>query len=85
MGLIRVLIYAFIIYMLYSIIKRAFGGGSKISGSGSSAGEISEMVQDPVCKTYIPRNEAYGAVINGREIMFCSRECAEKYKAEAKQ
>ena len=82
MGLFRLLIIFFLIYLLYSLVKKVFGAGSKITGRDSSKGVISEMVQDPFCKTYIPRNEAYRAVLGGEEILFCSRECAEKYKNE---
>ncbi len=84
MGLIRLLFFIFLIYILYGLVKRVFGAGSKISGSESSSGVISEMVQDPYCKTYIPRNEAYRAVLGGEEILFCSKECAEKYKDKVK-
>jgi len=84
MGLIRILFFFFLIYILYSLIKKVFGTGSKISGRDSSSGIISEMVQDPYCKTYIPRNEAYKIILGGEEIMFCSRECADKYKSEVK-
>jgi uncharacterized protein len=79
-GLIRLLIIIFLIYILYGVVKKVFGAASKISGRDSSSGVISEMVQDPFCNTYIPRNEAYRAIIGGKEILFCSRECAEKYK-----
>lgn len=82
MGLIRLLIFFFLIYILYSLVKRALGTGSRNSDRDTSSGVISEMVQDPYCKTYIPRNEAYRAVLGGEEILFCSRECAEKYKNE---
>ena len=80
MGLIRLLFFLFLIYILYSLVKRVFGAGSKISRSDSSSGVISEMVQDPFCKTYIPRNEAYTIILGGEEIPFCSKECAEKFK-----
>ena len=84
MGLLRLLIIIFLIYILYGVVKRVLGAGSKLSGRDSSPGVISEMVQDPLCKTYIPRNEAYRAVVEGEEILFCSRECAEKYKVKVK-
>ena len=84
MGLIRFIFIIFLIYILYSLVKRIYGAGAGISGKRSSSGAISEMVQDPWCKTYIPRNEAYRAVIEGEEILFCSRECAEKYKNKIK-
>ncbi len=78
--MIRLLFFLFLIYILYSLVKRMLGSGSKISRGNSPSGEINEMVQDPLCKTYIPRNEAYRAVIEGEEIFFCSRECADKYR-----
>ena len=84
MGLIKILFIFFLIYILYGLIKKVFSSGSKLSGRDSSPGVISEMVQDPFCKTYIPRNEAYRAIIDGEEIFFCSRECADKYKNEIK-
>jgi YHS domain-containing protein len=78
--MIRLLIYIFLIYIIYVLVKKVLVTGPKISGRESSSGVISEMVQDPVCKTYIPRNEAYREVIGGKEILFCSKECAERYK-----
>ncbi|MBN2418134.1 MAG: hypothetical protein JXL81_02020 [Deltaproteobacteria bacterium] len=84
MGLIKLIFIIFIIYIIYGIAKRAFGAGLKISRKTPSSEVISEMVQDPYCKTYIPRNEAYSAVVNGEELLFCSRECAEKYKEKIK-
>ena len=82
--MVRLLIFVFLIYILYSLVKRVFGAGPKISGRDTSSGVISEMVQDPICKTYIPRNEAYKVILEGEEIYFCSRECAEKYKNKMK-
>ena len=82
MGLIRLLFFFFLIYILYSLVKRVFGSGTKISGRDSSSRVISEMVQDPYCKTYIPRDEAYRIILGGEELLFCSKECAEKYKNE---
>ena len=80
--MVRLLIFVFLIYILYSLVKRVFGSGRKISGRDSSTRVISEMVQDPYCKTYIPRDEAYRIILRGEELLFCSKECAEKYKNE---
>lgn len=77
--IIRLILYIFIFYIIYGIVKRVFLSGPKNSGRDNS-GMISEMVQDPFCKTYIPRDEAYRATIKGEELLFCSRECAEKYR-----
>ena len=78
--MVRLLIFVFLIYILYSLVKKVFGSGSRISRSKPPSGVISEMVQDPYCKIYIPKNEAYREVLGGNEIFFCSKECAEKYK-----
>jgi len=44
---------------------------------------IDEMVQDPFCKTYIPKREAVKRVIGGKEILFCSKECADRFESGA--
>ena len=82
--MVRLLILIFLIYILYSLVKKVFGSGSRISKSKPSSGVISEMVQDPYCKIYIPKNEAHRVVLGGNELFFCSKECAEKYKDEVK-
>jgi len=38
------------------------------------------MVQDPVCKAYIPAGTAVGEKIGGQQYYFCSQECAGKFK-----
>ena len=38
------------------------------------------MVQDPVCKAYIPSGSAKSEKIGGQQYYFCSDECAEKFK-----
>ncbi|HOE79419.1 MAG TPA: hypothetical protein PLB14_06530 [Smithellaceae bacterium] len=43
-----------------------------------------DLVQDPFCKTYIPRSQAYIREIDGQNTFFCSRECCERY-LEAKK
>ena len=40
-----------------------------------------DLVQDPLCKTYVPKSQAYVREIDNRQQYFCSRECCEKYLA----
>jgi YHS domain-containing protein len=40
----------------------------------------SEMVEDPRCKTYIPKDSAIRARIDGRNYYFCSDECMREFK-----
>jgi len=82
--MVRLVIIVLLAYFAYKLFKGVFNIGPKLSGRDDSTGIISEMVQDPICKTYIPRNEAYRVVLGGKEILFCSKECAEKFKQENK-
>lgn len=78
--MIRLLIYAIIIYLVYRLAKSFLGTGKKIDRT-PTGGVIDEMVQDPFCNTYIPRREAIRRVVRGQEFFFCSEECAERFEA----
>ncbi|MEE9911399.1 MAG: hypothetical protein K4571_06705 [Deltaproteobacteria bacterium] len=38
-----------------------------------------DLVQDPLCRTYVPKSQAYVKEIDGQDQYFCSSECCEKY------
>jgi len=38
------------------------------------------MVEDPVCGTYLPQEDAIKARIKGSEYYFCSKTCLERFK-----
>ena len=82
--MVRLIVIVLIAYFAYKLFRDLFKIGPGASGRDSSGSVISEMVEDPLCKTYVPRNEAYRTVINGEEMFFCSRECAEKFKQKNK-
>lgn len=50
------------------------------SGTEGALGKSTEMVQDPHCKTYVPKPEAVLQTIAGKEFYFCSRKCAEEFQ-----
>lgn len=78
--MVRLIIIVLLAYFAYKLFKNLFRIGPGSSRKNGPEGAISEMVEDPFCKTYVPRNEAYRAVVNGEELFFCSKECAEKFK-----
>jgi YHS domain-containing protein len=41
---------------------------------------IDEMVQDPVCRTYVPLREAKRRIVDGEEYFFCSDQCADEFE-----
>ena len=81
--MLRIFIYIIIAYLLYRILKSLFSKNKGIERT-RGGGIIDEMVQDPFCKTYIPRKDAKKKVIQGQEYFFCSDECASKFELEDK-
>ena len=77
----KLLIFAFLAYLLYRLVKGVFGPRQEID-KGMNGGVIDEMVQDPYCETYIPRRDSVMRHIEGKEYFFCSTECASKFKSE---
>jgi uncharacterized protein len=79
----RLIILALLGYLLYRLVRGVFKSGQRITRN-DKGGVIDEMVQDPVCKTYIPLRDAQRRIVGGREYFFCSKECADKFESETK-
>ena len=77
----RLIILALLVYVAYRLIRGLSRSKQEIHTT-PDGGVIDEMVQDPVCKTYVPRREAVKKVINGQAVFFCSHECASRYEKE---
>jgi uncharacterized protein len=80
----RFLIILALILILYYLFKGLFrsGGGDESRPRRPTDGATDvghELVKDPYCQTYIPKDTALRARIGGKERFFCSRECMEKY------
>lgn len=85
--MIRFFILIILIYLLYKAInavKNLKPGqkGSNLYQSKSSDGE--DLIEDPVCHTYVPVSQAYKREISGKDYYFCSQQCSDKYTIEKK-
>lgn len=78
----RILILIILIYLLYRLIRGYAGRGRDIERT-EDGGVIDEMVQDPFCKTYIPRRDSVRRVVGGKAYYFCSLQCADDFEKEA--
>ncbi len=84
-GLIRLAIILLILYLLYRLFRWIFLPGGKVvkplprEGNGSPR---EDLVEDPVCHTYLPASQARMARFGEKEVYFCSEECLEKYRSE---
>ena len=83
--MIRLIIFICLIWLLVRVLKKLMiPAGTKepfrnFSNKGNQ-GNIEEMIQDPCCGKYIPANKAIRTSMNGKELFFCSTQCAELYK-----
>jgi uncharacterized protein len=78
----RLIVSALLIYLLFKIINTVKGLKTEKNEnlrSKSSSGEGEDLMEDPVCHTYIPVSQAYKREISGRDYYFCSKECSDKY------
>jgi YHS domain-containing protein len=67
------------LYLAYRFVRRSVFIKAP-PGKGAPAEIQDEMVQDPVCKTYVPRRLALeGNRSDGQTVYFCSTECRDNY------
>ncbi|MCD6306005.1 MAG: YHS domain-containing protein [Deltaproteobacteria bacterium] len=83
--MIRILIFIFLGYVAYRALRKYLAPGPKPEPPApAGVGSVDEMVQDPLCKTYVPRRTAYRRTVNGREYFFCSEACADRFEEQTK-
>lgn len=80
----RIVLVAVIIWLLYRLIYNWFKKPEKTADEGQASiakdESLQEMVQDPVCKVYLPRQQAIELKLARGSHFFCSEECREKFK-----
>ncbi len=85
MNIVKVLLLVvvlFIGYKIYKMIQRAAVSSFARVPEGSPPARGEELVQDPFCKTYVPKSQAIVSDIHGRREYFCSKECRDKYLSD---
>ena len=81
----RLFLIAVLLVVLYYLIRRAMrksgqrGALEKLRDSGASG---NHMVQDPVCRVFVPRENAVREQIGGQTYFFCSRGCATAFEKQ---
>jgi YHS domain-containing protein len=81
--MIRSLLISFVLLMVYYALKAVFR--SAVRGEYTDERRSSkvlpgeEMVQDPMCRTYVVKSRAVTRHINGKLCLFCSETCAKQY------
>ena len=78
--MIRIILYALIIYLAYRLIKIGSSGG-RVSPKHEPASERedTELIKDPQCGTYFLKRTGVSVQIDGRQMYFCSEKCRDEY------
>jgi len=80
----RLIITAILIYILYKLLFSEKKDQVRERKKKDENQVVGEMVQDPECKVYIPIDQAYERIIDGKKFYFCSKECADLYEEKRK-
>jgi len=81
MRLIVLILVGIAVYVLISGLIQTLTASQKRKQRQDPASlEGAEMVQDPVCETYIPKERALSERIGGETYFFCSPPCARQFK-----
>lgn len=79
MRLLIYIILTFIAYQIYKFMRRGLDRPEQVNRKKDDGVITAELVEDPVCHTYCPKNEALMASMNGKSYYFCSKECKQKF------
>jgi YHS domain-containing protein len=74
-------------YMAYVVVKKvatSLGFWPQVARPLGKNGEPDILVQDPVCKTFIPRREALRMERDGMIYFFCSEGCLKRFQSGGK-
>ncbi|MBK9307487.1 MAG: hypothetical protein IPM58_10465 [Nitrospira sp.] len=86
----RVFLIIFLLIALYFLLRHMFRGVTGLtrdnrsisSGSAERDKEQDQMIEDPVCHTFVPRRIAVVEEMGGRTYCFCSKECAVTFRSQ---
>ena len=78
----RLLLVAGLLIVLYFVLRSAIRELKGKKDPEQALPGKGEMLQDPVCRTYVPREHAVSASIGGQTYYFCSQDCAQTFRKQ---
>jgi YHS domain-containing protein len=78
----RLLLIVGLLIILYFLLRSTIREFLSNKGQGTEVLGKDDMVQDPVCRTYVPRGSAVSARIGGQTYFFCSQDCAHTFRQQ---
>ena len=86
----RLFLIIFLLSVLYFLLRQMFHGfrspnrdirGKSTDGADRQE-ELDEMIEDPVCHTFVPKRIAVIEQMGGRKYWFCSKDCAVTFRSQ---
>jgi uncharacterized protein len=76
----RLILLAAIIYLLFKWLRKSAPSAQKPRTFDHQGQAVEDMVQDPVCGTYVPASQAVTLTREKETFYFCSDGCRDKFK-----
>jgi YHS domain-containing protein len=77
----RLLLIIGLLVVLYFLIRSVIRGLSS-QGRERMIGDPRQMVQDPVCRAFVPKGSAVAEEVGGQTYYFCSQDCAQTFRKQ---
>lgn len=78
--MVRILIWALLIYIGYRIVVRLIKGKETEPELSAEKVKAALTHQDPVCGVYVSEDDAVIGRLESQRYYFCSKECLEKFQ-----
>lgn len=72
----RLIFYALLALIIYYLLSGLLGSKQKEENLREFE---DELVKDPICSIYVPKNKAISIKLGDKKVYFCSKECKERY------
>ena len=77
----RLLLITALLVVLYFLLRQAVRGfRNKDVGDRGRPVDQDQMIEDPVCHTFVPRRNAVIETVRGQSYCFCSKQCAAAFQ-----
>jgi len=78
----RLLFVLGLLVLLYFLLRNAYRELRGKKGTDQTLTDKNQMVQDPVCRMYVPKGSAVEASVGGQTYYFCSQDCARTFQKQ---
>lgn len=81
--MIRLILVVLLLVALFFLVRGMIRDMKARNGPRTVAGTHDQVVQDPVCLVYVPRESAVATKVGEQTYYFCSKECAQAFERGA--